>query len=213
MGRGHSIHRSLTFLALACLSFVALLALSLVQYGICGPAEDLVEKARAQIGITVIYDGSYKSLNYPNGDIPLNRGVCTDVVIRALRDALNLDLQQMVHEDMKTNFSKYPTRWGLKRPDTNIDHRRVLNLKTFFQRKGWSLEVTKNAADYRPGDIVACTIPGNLPHIMIVSNNKGRKGIPLIIHNIGAGTQEEDRLFEFDLTGHFRIPSNEDGSS
>jgi len=101
--------------------------------------KDFVKAARSQVGKTRYYDPSYRSLRYPNGDVPIDRGVCTDVVVRALRDAYNFDLQQYVHEDMKQNFSKYPKIWGLKRPDSNIDHRRVPNLMTFFKRKGWSL--------------------------------------------------------------------------
>lgn len=160
--------------------------------------------ARFQVGVTTEYDGSYESLSYPGGDVPMERGVCTDVVIRALR-LLNFDLQKEVHEDMKANFSHYPKRWGLKRPDRNIDHRRVPNLQTFFKRKGWSRPVTDNPADYHPGDLVTCIVGGNLPHIMIVSDRTNEDGTPLIIHNIGAGTQEEDDLFTFPLDGHYRI--------
>ena len=159
--------------------------------------------ARRQIGVTLEYDPAYVRLDYPGGDVPQDRGVCTDVVIRAMR-LLNFDLQKEVHEDMKQNFSRYPKRWGLKRPDKNIDHRRVPNLQTFFKRKGWSLPVTTNKADYKPGDLVTCTVAGSLPHIMIVSDRKAADGTPLIIHNIGAGTEEEDCLFTFPLTGHYR---------
>jgi hypothetical protein len=168
-------------------------------------AEEFVAAARWQIGRTRIYDGSYQPLDYPNGDVPLNRGVCTDVVIRAMRSAYGFDLQKQVHEDIKQHFSSYPSRWGLATPDRNIDHRRVPNLKTFFNRRGWSLPVSEDAAAYLPGDIVTCIVPPRLPHIMIVSDRKGRGGVPLIIHNIGAGAQEEDRLFVFELTGHFRV--------
>lgn len=164
----------------------------------------LPELARRQIGVTVEYDGSYERLAYPGGDVPMERGVCTDVVIRALR-LLNYDLQKAVHEDMKRNFARYPRRWGLKRPDRNIDHRRVPNLQTFFKRKGWSLPVTDNAADYRPGDLVTCMVGGSLPHIMIVSDRCNEEGVPLVIHNIGSGTEEEDALFAFPLDGHFRV--------
>ena len=171
----------------------------------CGPAEDFVQAARNQIGKTVFYDGRYQRLDYPNGDITINRGVCTDVIIRALRAALNLDLQKLVHEDMKMNFSKYPRKWGLRQPDKNIDHRRVPNLRTYFKRKGWSLNISDRPADYRPGDIVTCIVPRHRPHIMIVSDKKNSDGIPYVIHNIGAGVQEEDRLFAFERTGHYRI--------
>jgi uncharacterized protein YijF (DUF1287 family) len=174
--------------------------------GVCGSAEDFVRSAREQIGRTVLYDSAYRTLEYPNGDLPIESGVCTDVVIRAMRSAYEMDLQKLVHEDMKGNFSKYPQLWGLQQPDKNIDHRRVPNLRTFFERKGWSLPVTHKVADYRPGDLVTCILPKNLPHIMIVSDRKNRSGIPYAIHNIGAGAREEDRLFEFELTGHYRIP-------
>lgn len=160
--------------------------------------------ARQQIGITTSYDPAYVPLPYPGGDVPMDRGVCTDVVIRALR-GLGLDLQKAVHEDMAAHFSAYPKNWGLKRPDKNIDHRRVPNLRTFFTRRGWALPVTHNPADYRPGDLVTCTVAGHLPHIVIVSDRKSPEGVPLIIHNIGAGVQEEDALFAFPLTGHYRI--------
>jgi uncharacterized protein YijF (DUF1287 family) len=163
----------------------------------------LVEAARARIGVTTSYDPAYVGLKYPGGDVPNDRGVCTDVVIRALR-ATGHDLQKLVHEDMKSNFAKYPKRWGLKRPDRNIDHRRVPNLQTFFKRRGMSLPVTQKKSDYLPGDLVTCTVAGRLPHIMIVSDKKARDGTPLVIHNIGAGAREENRLFEFPLTGHYR---------
>lgn len=179
-----------------CLAFIpALLA-------VC-TADTLPEHAREQIGVTVTYDPAYVSLPYPGGDVAQDRGVCTDVVIRAMRRK-GLDLQKAVHEDMKANFSRYPRQWGLKRPDKNIDHRRVPNLMTFMSRRGWSLPVTKNPADYLPGDIITCTVPPNLPHIAIVSDRKNAEGTPLIIHNIGSGTQEEDMLFTFPLTGHYR---------
>lgn len=164
----------------------------------------LPELARKQIGVTVNYDPDYTVLPYPGGDVPLERGVCTDVVIRALRE-LGLDLQKAVHEDMRSNFSAYPKLWGLKRPDRNIDHRRVPNLQTYFRRRGWELPVTDKPEDYRPGDIVTSRIDAALFHIMIVSDRKAADGTPCIIHNIGAGTQEEEGLFFFPLTGHYRI--------
>lgn len=165
----------------------------------------IVEAARNQIGRTLIYDPSYRALDYPNGDVPRDRGVCTDVIIRALRDAYNYDLQLRVHEDMQKNFSKYPQIWGLNGPDKNIDHRRVPNLKTFFKRQDWSLPVTRQVSGFQAGDIVTCIVPPCLPHIMIVSDRVGRNNVPLVIHNIGSGTQEEDLLFEFEMTGHYRI--------
>jgi len=160
-----------------------------------------------QIGVTVGYDPAYVVLDYPGGDVAPDVGVCTDVVIRALRKAYRVDLQKAVHEDMKRSFSMYPKNWGLRGTDRNIDHRRVLNLQTYFKRSGHSLPVTKDAKDYRPGDLVTCIVPPNLPHIMIVSDGKGSDGVPLVIHNIGGGTREEDRLFDFKLVGHYRIPT------
>ncbi len=172
------------------------------------PVQPLAGAARKQVGVTTIYDPKYVKLKYPGGDMPIERGVCTDVVIRALRDALHMDLQKLVHEDMKKAFSTYPALWGLRGPDPNIDHRRVPNLRHFFKRKGYSLEIRTNKEDYLPGDIVTCTLPGNLAHIMIVSDRKTENGVPLVIHNIGQGAREEARLFEFPLTGHFRIRGN-----
>jgi len=165
----------------------------------------LVSAAREQIGKTVHYDPVYQSMQYPNGDLPLERGVCTDVIVRAFRDGLGLDLQQLVHEDMKHDFNKYPQKWGLESPDKNIDHRRVENLQTYFKRKGWSIAVSNKADYYEPGDLVTCIVPPNLPHIMIVSDKESISGRPLVIHNIGAGAKEEDRLFEFKHTAHYRI--------
>jgi uncharacterized protein len=171
-------------------------------------AESLVESARSQVGKTVRYDPNYYTLSYPDGDVPLDGGVCTDVVIRALRSSYNMDLQKLVHEDMTKAFAQYPKKWKLKSTDKNIDHRRVLNLQTYFKRKGYELPISKNPADYLAGDIVTVTLPANLPHIMIVSDkNALMTTTPLVIHNIGAGTQEENRLFEFPMTGHYRIPT------
>ncbi len=189
----------------AALWTLPLLVLVFAAGADCGADGDLVAAARLQIGKTLIYDADYQPLGYPNGDLPIERGVCTDVVIRALRSAFDLDLQKLVHEDMQKNFSRYPRGWGLKEPDKNIDHRRVPNLVTFFKRKGWALDVSGQAADFKPGDIVTCIVPLHRPHIMIVSDKTNGDGIPLVIHNIGAGVQEEDRLFEFAHTGHFRI--------
>lgn len=165
----------------------------------------LVSAARSQIGRTVSYDPAYVRLDYPGGDISIDSGVCTDVLIRALRDAFDMDLQVLVHEDMKAAFATYPQNWGLTRPDPNIDHRRVPNLRHYLQRAGCAVAVTAEPDDYMPGDIVTCTVPPNLPHIMIVSDRVTRTGVPLVIHNIGRGTREEGRLFEFPLTGHYRI--------
>ena len=161
----------------------------------------LVLAARSQIGKTVQYDSAYTTLAYPMGDVPLEKGVCTDVVIRALREQ-GLDLQKLVHEDMKRDFSAYPKRWGLKRPDANIDHRRVPNLIVYFTRQGWVVQ----DKTFQAGDLVMWELNGGrLPHIGIVSERK-LGNTPLIIHNIGAGTQEEDLLFKHKITGYFRLP-------
>ncbi len=180
----------------------ALLPLGLIHPA--GADGRLPDIARKQIGVTVNYDSDYTVLPYPGGDVPAERGVCTDVVIRALRE-LGLDLQKAVHEDMCSNFAAYPKLWGLKRPDRNIDHRRVPNLRTYFKRRGWELPLTDKSADFLPGDIVTCRIDAALHHIMIVSDRKSPDGTPYIIHNIGAGTQEEEGLFFFPITGHYRI--------
>ncbi len=168
------------------------------------PALKIVTAARSQIGVTTQYNGSYVSLKYPGGDVSIETGVCTDVVIRALRAGVNADLQKLVHLDMKAHFSLYPKRWGLKRTDRNIDHRRVPNLRTFFKRKHTQLPVTQNPENYLPGDIVTCTVAGKLPHIMIVSDKMTTSGEPYVIHNIGNGTQEQADLFTYPLTGHYR---------
>lgn len=154
----------------------------------------------------VSYDPAYFVINYPNGDVPADKGVCTDVVIRAYRK-LGIDLQKEVHEDMAKNFSAYPKTWGLKRPDTNIDHRRVPNLRVFFAKFGKSKSIETNPELYVPGDIVTWLLPGNLTHIGIVVNKKSADGKRyLIVHNIGAGQVMEDCLFKFTITGHYQYP-------
>ncbi len=153
---------------------------------------------------TVQYDPAYTSIKYPNGDVAPGKGVCTDVVIRAYRK-MGTDLQKEVHEDMRANFGLYPKKWGHKKPDTNIDHRRVPNLMVFFSRFGKVKPVTANADDYQPGDIVCWDLGGNVPHIGIVSNRKSEDGKRYqIVHNIGAGQVLEDCLFNFEITGHFQ---------
>jgi len=165
----------------------------------------LLQGAEAQIGKTLSYDPNYRKLDYPNGDVPLKTGVCTDVVIRAFR-AVDLDLQVLVHKDMRKAFSKYPNHWGLKTTDRNIDHRRVYNLQTFFKRQGVALPISQNPNDYLPGDLVTWMVsPENLPHIGIVARQKTRDSKRwLIIHNIGRGAQKEDILFKYKITGHYR---------
>lgn len=152
----------------------------------------------------VVYDPSYFSIPYPNGDVPKGKGVCTDVVIRAFRK-IGIDLQKEVHEDMKVNFSKYPKLWGLTRTDKNIDHRRVPNLMTFFTRRKAALPITNNSQYYKPGDVVAWSLGGAITHIGIVVHKKSRdKKRNLIVHNIGAGQVLEDCLFKFKIIGHYR---------
>jgi uncharacterized protein len=163
----------------------------------------LVAAAIEQTRHPVTYDGSYRVIAYPNGDVPASIGVCTDVVIRAYR-AVGIDLQRLVHEDMLSAFSSYPSLWGLKRPDRNIDHRRVPNLQTFFTRRNATLRRSTNAADYEPGDLVTWMLPGNLPHIGIVSSTRASSGRLMLVHNIGRGPQLEDMLFDYDVTGHYR---------
>ncbi|WP_227815130.1 DUF1287 domain-containing protein [Nitrogeniibacter aestuarii] len=166
----------------------------------------LSEAAIARTQHVVKYDGSYRSIAYPNGDVPAGTGVCTDVVIRSYR-ALGIDLQQQVHEDMRAHFSRYPSKrlWGLTRTDTNIDHRRVPNLQVFFSRHGQALPRSRNAADYAAGDIVTWMLPGNLPHIGIVTDQIDQaSGTPKVVHNIGAGPQLDTVLFAWPVTGHYR---------
>lgn len=166
----------------------------------------LISAARAQVGVTRLYDPSYVGLDYPGGDVPRDRGVCTDVLIRALRDGAAIDLQLAVNRDMKANFAAYPKTWGLSRTDANIDHRRVPNLATLFRRLGAELPPGDDPAAFLPGDVVTMMLPGNLPHILLVSDKRSRDGArPLVIQNIGRGTQEEDALFAYPHTGHFRL--------
>lgn len=164
----------------------------------------IIDSAKEQTTYTHIYDRSYRVLRYPNGDIPRERGVCTDVLVRAFR-AAGIDLQKEVHEDMKQNFRAYPQRYGLKQPDPNIDHRRVPNLMTYFQRQGKSVEVSRSAEDYWPGDIVAWDLGGGVLHIGFVSDtwSSARRRFK-ILHNIGAGAREEDRLFDWRIIAHYR---------
>lgn len=175
-----------------------------------GPAADaykpwttrLIEAARDQVGVTRYYDPAYVRLDYPMGDVPRDRGVCIDVVIRAYRDAFDFDFQKAVHEDMAANFAVYPRNWGLSRTDRNIDHRRVPNIETWLKRRGHQ----RPARDWRPGDLLTCRVPRNLPHIAIVSDRRGADGQYKVIHNIGRGTREEtligvygeERRFQFD---------------
>lgn len=167
-------------------------------------AQKLSDAALSVTKDRVTYDPAYISIKYPNGDVAADKGVCTDVIIRAYRK-LGIDLQKEVHEDMKKNFSKYPKKFGLKKPDTNIDHRRVPNLMVFFAKFGKSKSMETNPALYAPGDIVTWLLPGNLTHIGIVVNKKSADGKRyLIVHNIGGGQVIEDCLFKFTITGHYQ---------
>lgn len=164
---------------------------------------EFLKAAQAQVGVTLYYDPSYQKLDFPLGDVPKEVGVCSDVVVRAYR-GIGIDLQAEVNADMKANFSKYPTKYGLSAPDSNIDHRRVPNLMTYFDRKGRSKPITKNPADYLPGDIVAWKFPRNQTHIGIVSEiSDAATGIPYIYSNSGRGTVKEDILFGYEIIGHY----------
>jgi len=164
----------------------------------------IIDGAIDQVGKTTSYDPSYQSLEYPNGDVPIETGVCSDVIVRAFRKA-SIDLQKEVHEDMKSNFSTYPTKWGLTGTDRNIDHRRVPNLQTYFARKGKEIASTGNADTFLPGDIVTWDLGGGVDHVGIMTNvwYKPTRRY-LIAHNIGAGTRMEDVLFAWKITGHYR---------
>jgi len=183
---------------------------ALVNPAWAGFTEDLVEAALYRTTKDITYDGGYRVIDYPNGDVPSNIGVCTDVVIRSYR-SLGIDLQVLVHEDMSRNFSAYPSKriWGMNRTDTNIDHRRVPNLAVFFERNGQKLQVSSKASDYIAGDLVTWSLAGNLPHIGIVSDKiSPNSGNPLIVHNIGSGPKLEDMLFSAKITGHYRFQPN-----
>ena len=165
----------------------------------------VIESARHQLQTTTHYTQDYRVIPYPNGDLPEDTGACTDVVIRAFRNA-GVDLQKEIHEDMTANFAAYPQKWGLPGPDTNIDHRRVPNLQVFFSRKGKSLPVTNSAQSYKPGDVVTWDLDGKgMTHTGLVSNTwDDQKKRYLVIHNIGGGVVEEDHLFTWKITGHYR---------
>jgi uncharacterized protein YijF (DUF1287 family) len=170
-------------------------------------AGEIVRAALERTRQQVTYDGSYRAIGYPGGDVPANVGVCTDLVIRSYRKA-GIDLQVRIHEDMARDFGAYPKRWGLHRPDRNIDHRRVPNLRRFLERSGAALPISALGAAYKPGDLVTWRLPGNLPHIGIVTEHLSPDGSrPLIVHNIGRGPDLEDMLFAYEITGHYRYPT------
>lgn len=163
----------------------------------------VINSAKAQTRVTTSYDPAYVRIGYPGGDVKPETGVCADVLIRAFRKA-GVDLQKDVHEDMVRKFKAYPQRWGLKRPDTNIDHRRVPNLMTFFRRAGKELPISAQAGDYLPGDVVAWDLGGGITHIGIVSDERSRSGRHWMVHNIGRGARLEDVLFSWKVIGHYR---------
>jgi uncharacterized protein YijF (DUF1287 family) len=171
---------------------------------------DVVQAALERTNHNVRYDGRYLSIPYPNGDVPANIGVCTDVIVRTYR-AIGTDFQQLVHEDMVANFEAYPSKriWGLSRTDKNIDHRRVPNLQAFLSRHGEVLAVSNDASDYKAGNIVTWMLPGNLPHIGLITNKiSALTGNLMVVHNIGAGPKLDDVLFSYSVTGHYRyIPA------
>ncbi len=184
---------------------IAFIFISIYSYAQTPLAEAALQLTKQKVR----YDAAYVVIPYPGGDVPAHIGVCTDVVIRAYRK-IGIDLQKEVHEDMRKNFSVYPKKWGLKSTDRNIDHRRVPNLMTFFARKGASLKVTNNAAEYRPGNVVSWDLPNNLTHIGIVSHKRTADGKrPLIVHNIGAGQVLEDVLFAYKITGNYNYKNAE----
>ena len=184
--------------------FILIMSLVINMQALAVKSQQIVLDARQQIGQTLYYDPAYTTLKYPMGDVPMIKGVCTDVIIRALR-LQGVDLQKLIHEDMKKNFAVYPKKWGLKSTDRNIDHRRVPNIMTYFQRQGYEIK-DKN---YKAGDIVTWDLGKGLVHIGIISNQKSLvNSTPLVIHNIGSGTQENNILFEYKITGHYRIPSS-----
>ena len=198
--------RSSTIIVLIGVSLVA--GHHIVSSGTLAGEDDfffrLAKAAEERTSHHVVYNGAYVQIDYPGGDVPANTGVCTDVVIRSYR-ALGIDLQVRVHEDMKKNFSAYPNIWGLRRPDSHIDHRRVPNLMTFFSRHGTVLSLSRNGKDYRPGDIVTWKLDNGLDHVGIVATQQSpRTRDYMIVHNIGSGPQSEDVLFQWEITGPYR---------
>lgn len=187
-------------------AFIAVMSAVIAAPALAAPARSatrLIAAARAQVGVTRSYDPAYSQLAFPGGDVTRAKGVCTDVIVRAYRDAFGLDLQALVNADMRRAFPAYPRRWGLRGTDSNIDHRRVPNLQTFFTRQGARLPWPARPDGWQPGDIFTSLVGGTLPHIGFVSDRRGASGW-LVVHNIGAGTREEDALTAWPLTGRFR---------
>lgn len=193
-----------------CLSTLCILLIAEATFSQQGEqfAEQLSNAAIELTKVNVTYDPTYRSIPYPNGDVPSDRGVCTDVIVRAYRK-LGIDLQKEVHEDMTKNFNLYPKNWGLTKPDKNIDHRRVPNLMVFFERFGEKLSITSIPTDYKPGEIVTWDLGGGIPHVGIVINKKSSDGLRyLIVHNIGNGQEISDCLFTYKVTGHYQYPKH-----
>lgn len=187
----------------AVLSLGGLAGCARASVSVDGKVALLLQGAHRQISKTLFYDPAYTQLDYPDGDVPLEKGVCTDVVIRAYR-TIGIDLQQRVHEDMAAHFALYPKTWGLKRPDSNIDHRRVPNLQVFLTRFGKSLPVSQNPEDYQPGDLIT-NLPGGRSHIAVVSEVRSTlTGRLMVIQNIGLGAQLNVDLLSYPMTGHYR---------
>lgn len=187
--------------ALALLALAFLAAPPAATQPVPSPGRTLAQAAAQQVGVTTRYDPAYVRLAYPNGDIPMDRGVCADVIIRAFRK-IRIDLQKEIHEDMRKNFAAYPRNWGLRSPDRNIDHRRVPNLMKYFDRKGKRVPAS---GGYEPGDVVAWRLPGGLYHIGIAAADRvPGTARPYMIHNIGAGARKEDILHSFEILGHYR---------
>ncbi|CAI8363136.1 MAG: Uncharacterised protein [Polaribacter sp. SA4-10] len=185
---------------------IFLLLLFFVNINFSQTRQEKLSKAALMLtNDSVVYDPSYLPIDYPNGDVPKEIGVCTDVVIRTFRK-IGIDLQKEVHEDMKQHFELYPKLWGLKRPDTNIDHRRVRNLMTFFSRKGIVKAITKNPKDYVPGEVICWSLGGGITHTGMVVNKKSKDGKRfLIVHNIGSGQIIQDCLFDYKIIGHYQF--------
>ena len=168
------------------------------------PLKQVMQSAIDQTNVTTAYDPAYVKIDYPNGDVPEDRGVCADVIVRAFRKG-GIDLQKEVHEDMKDAWDAYPKKWNAGGPDANIDHRRVLNLRTYFEREKKSMPVTSEAKDYLPGDVVSWDLGSGLDHIGIVVNRWTESSNHyLIVHNVGQGARLEDVLFAWKITGHYR---------
>lgn len=160
----------------------------------------LISGATTQIGKTILYDPSYQKISYPNGDFSIERGVCTDVIIRAFR-SIGVDLQKLIHEDMQKNWSEYPTTiWGLKKTDKNIDHRRVPNMARFFKRLGMQVKDD----NFLPGDIIVWDLGGGVLHVGILDTNKSWNTY-LVIHNISSGVKQENILNSYKIVGKYRL--------